>query len=143
MEQSVQPKKEEWDWRKQKPNNTIIVPVSSDMEFFKMWLTMIHPFVPLTPKETIVVSAYLKRRKELCKRVPSDVVDSLLMLNDTRDKVLEDCHISLEHFYVVVSGLKKKQVITPRGINPKLIPDTRESDNGVFKLQIVLKEEQK
>jgi hypothetical protein len=42
-----------------------------------------------------------------------------------------------------MSTLKKKKVISDKGINPRLIPNVRKDDNGVFQLLILIKNNQK
>ena len=144
MENSVQtnaqPRKEGWDWRKRKPNNMYQVEATSETDFYKWWLTLIEPFVKLTPREKDVISAFLKQRRELAQQVPPELVDRLLMSNETKSKILEECHLSLSHFYVVMSTLKKKNVISDKGIHPRLIPNVRKDDNGTFLLLLLIKD---
>lgn len=143
MENEVQTKKEGWNWSRHKPNNVLNIDASSSMDFFKWWCTLIHPFVELTPREIDVIASFLKQRLELSQQVPPELVDRLLMSNETKSKVIEDCHITQSHFYVVMSTLKKKKVISDKGINPRLIPNVRKDDNGVFQLLILIKNNQK
>jgi len=138
MEENVQPKKEAWDWAKHKPNNMFSITASSDMEFFKWWCTLIHPFVSFTPKEMDVISAFLKQYFELLKQVPIELVNTMLMSKDTRDKVIADCGITLQHLYVIMGALRKKKVFSDSGINPKIIPNIRKNDNGTFQLLILI-----
>lgn len=139
MEDAV-PKKKGWNWAEHKPNNMFNITAADDMEFFRWWCTLIHPFVALTPKEIDVISAFLKYRFELAKQVPAELVDTLLMSSDIKNKVVKDCGLSHQHFYVVVSGLRKKNVLSETGINPNLIPNIRENDQGTFQLLILIKE---
>lgn len=135
--------KKKWDWAEHKPNNIFNIEVESSIDFFKWWCTLIHPFVALTPKEIEVISSFLQQRMELSKKVPSDLVDTLLMTNEIKNKVVEHCHITHQHFYVIASALKKKGVLTEAGISPELIPNVRETDNGTFQLLILLKDQVK
>ena len=137
MEDNTQQKKEAWDWYKQKPNNMFNINTTPERNFFKWWCTFLKPFVPLTPKEIDVVAAYLKQRFELAKVISDPVVlDSQLMSSTTKDKVIEECEMTLQHYYVVMSSLRKSNVITEAGINPKLIPSIKKDDNGTFQLLI-------
>lgn len=138
MDNSTKTKSEKWDWAKHKPNNVLKVRASSDIEFFKWWCTLIHPFVQLTPRETDVISAFLKQRMDLAQQVPEDLVDTLLMSNDSKNKVIRDCKITLSHFYVIMSALKKKNVVSEKGINPRLVPNIRREDHGNFQLLIMI-----
>jgi hypothetical protein len=120
-----------------KPNNVFNVPVSSTLDFFKWWCIFLRPFVPLTERETDVVASFLKQRWELSKIISDPVIlDTIVMSSDTINKVVQECKITKQHFYVVMSSLKKKSVIDGK-INPKLIPNLKE--DGIFKLDILFK----
>ena len=137
MEEKTQQKRETWDWSKHRPNNMFNINTTPERNFFKWWCTFLKPFVPLTPKEIDVVAAYLKQRFELAKVISDPIVlDSQLMSTTTKDKVIEECNMTLQHYYVVMSSLRKSNVITEAGINPKLIPSIKKDDNGTFQLLI-------
>ena len=123
-----------------RPNNAFNVPVTGTLDFFKWWCVFLRPFIPLTERETDVVASLLKQRWELFKLKDikdQSVLDALTMSSATLDKVVEECKITKQHFYVVMSSLKKKGVINGH-INPKLIPNMKEE--GTFKLTILFKE---
>ena len=125
---------------KYKPNNAFNVPVTGTLDFFKWWCVFLRPFIPLTERETDVVASLLKQRWELFKLKDikdQSILDALTMSSDTLDKVVEECKITKQHFYVVMSSLKKKGVINGH-INPRLIPNMKEE--GTFKLTILFKE---
>lgn len=48
----------------------------------------------------------------------------------------------LQHFYVVMSNLRKHKVLKGTIINPRLIPNIRETDNDCFELRIIFKQEE-
>lgn len=124
-----------------KPNNVISVPHGLNTGFFKWWCIFLKPFVSLTPKEIDVVAAFLKQRYELSKIISDDaIIDEQLMGEKSRNKVLEECGISKQHFYVIMSNLRKNHVITESGINPRLIPNIREDDNGIFQLLVIFRD---
>jgi hypothetical protein len=124
-----------------KPNNVISVPHGINSGFFKWWCIFLKPFVPLTPKEIDVIASFLKQRYELSKIISdAAILDEQLMSESTKMKVLEECGITKQHFYVIMSNLRKNNVITPSGINPRLIPNIREDDNGVFQLLILFRD---
>jgi len=125
---------------KYKPNNAFNVPVTGTLDFFKWWCVFLRPFIPLTERETDVVASLLKQRWELFKLKDikdQSVLDALTMSSDTLNKVVEECKITKQYFYVVMSSLKKKGVINGH-INPRLIPNMKEE--GTFKLTILFKE---
>jgi hypothetical protein len=121
-----------------KPNSVIVVPSGKD--FFKWWCVFLRPFVSLTNREIDIVANLLEQRYKLSKVISDPaVLDSQLMSQNTINKVLEDCNITIQHLYVVMSNLRKKKVITDTGIDPRLIPTFRKDDNGLFQLLILFK----
>ena len=123
---------------KYKPNNAFNVPVTDILDFFKWWCVFLRPFIPLTERETDVVASLLKQRWEFSKIIKDpSILDTMTMSSDTLDKVVKECKITKQHFYVVMSSLKKKGVIDGH-INPRLIPNMKEE--GTFKLTILFKE---
>ena len=125
---------------KYKPNNAFNVPVTDTLDFFKWWCVFLRPFIPLTEREIDVVASLLKQRWELFKLKDikdQSILDALTMSSDTLDKVVKECRITKQHFYVVMSSLKKKGIIDGH-INPRLIPNMKEE--GTFKLTILFKE---
>lgn len=123
---------------KYKPNNAFNVPVTDMLDFFKWWCVFLRPFIPLTERETDVVASLLKQRWELSKGIKDpSILDTMTMSGDILDKVTKECKITKQHFYVVMSSLKKKGVINGH-INPRLIPNIKEE--GAFKLTILFTE---
>ena len=124
---------------KYKPNNAFNVPVTDMLDFFKWWCVFLRPFIPLTEREMDVVASLLKQRWELSKSIKdSSILDTMTMSGDILDKVTKECKITKQHFYVVMSSLKKKGVINGH-INPRLIPNIKEE--GSFKLTILFTED--
>lgn len=124
---------------KYKPNNAFNVPVTGLLDFFKWWCVFLRPFIPLTEREIDVVASLLKQRWELSKGIKDPaILDTLLMSSDTLDKVAKECKITKQHFYVVMSSLKKKGAINGY-INSRLIPNLKKE--GDFKLTILFKED--
>lgn len=124
-----------------KPNNAFSVPFKSRLEFFKWWCVVLRPFIALTDRESDVVASFLNQRWELINssniKDPA-ILDALMMSSDTLDKVVKECKITKQHFYVVMSSLKKKKVINGR-IEPRLIPNL--NDDDMFKLTILFKKQ--
>ena len=127
-----------------KPNNVIAVPTSYDGDFFRWWCIILRPFVKLSDKEIDVLACYLKHRLELSSQITNQaLLDSVLMSNEVRNKIIEECKITLKYYYVVMHGFKKRGIIKGKAINPRLIPNVRPDDNGVFQLLILFKDKQK
>lgn len=124
-----------------KPNNVVAVPVSSDIEFFKRWCIFLRPFINLTNREIDIIASFLKQRWELSKNISDPaILDTMVMSESTKNKVIEECNITQQHFYVVMSNLRKNKVIVDNKINPRLIPNIRKDDKGCFQLLILFKE---
>ena len=127
-----------------KPNNIVTVPTDPGIEFFKWWCIFLRPFINLTNRETDVIASFLKQRWELSKKTSDPaILDTMVMSEITKNKVIEECNITQSHFYVVMSNLRKNKVIVGDTINPRLIPNIREDDNGCFQLLILFKENRK
>lgn len=129
-----------------KINNVISVPTSTEGKFFRCWLEFLKPFHKLTDRETDVVASFLKQRYELSKVVSDqEILNKLTMSEDTKKKVREECGITQAHFQVIMTKLKKSQIIDNGRINPKFIPRVEEGANNVllllsFDLQWITKE---
>ena len=125
-----------------KPDNALNVPSKSLLEFFKWWCIIIRPFMALTDREADVVASFLNQRWELINKsriTDPAILDTLVMSSETVDKVIKECNITKQHFYVVMNTLKKRKAVIEGRINPKLIPNLK--NEGLFKLTILFKKE--
>lgn len=123
-----------------KPNNIVTVPVGEGSSFFRWWCTFLQPFVNFTERELDLVAEFLHQRFELSKVISDPaVLDSMTMSEATKNKVIEACGVSKEHFYVIMSRLRKSGIIVNGIINPRLIPNIRQEDNGTFQLLILFR----
>lgn len=128
-------------WKSKRPNNIIPVVTSMDKGFFRWWCMFLRPFSYLANREIDVLSSFLKQRWELSKHISDPaILDNMVMSNSTKEKVMEECNISKQHFHVILGNLKKHGVIVNNTINPKLVPNTRQDDNGCFQLLILFKD---
>ena len=119
-----------------KPNNAFNIEPDEDKDFFKWWCILLRAFIPLTNREIEVMASFLRRRWELSKHISDpQILDTMLMSEDTKKKVQEECDITLQHFYVVMSNLRKNKIIVNNTINPRLIPNVR-SDDEDFLLMV-------
>lgn len=124
-----------------KPNNIVTVPTTLDLDFFKWWCVFLRPFINLTNREIDIIASFLKQRWELSKIInDATILDTMVMSEATKNKVIEECHITQQHFYVVMSNLRKNKVIIDNNINPRLIPNIRKDDDGCFQLLILFKD---
>ena len=117
-----------------KMNNVIRIPTSISTSFFRFWFEFLRPFHNLTDREMQVASSLLKRRYELSKVIQDEVIlDKVVMSEDTKKVVREECNISLPHFQVIMGKLRKNKVILDSRINPRFIPNLTE-EQGSFRL---------
>lgn len=124
-----------------KPNNIIPIMITPEEDFFSWWCTFLRPFVTLSAKEIKIVACFLRQRWELSKRISDPaILDAVLMSEEIKKKVIEECHMTLKHLYVVMSSLRKHGVIVNNALNPRIIPNIRPDDNGYFQLLILFKD---
>lgn len=117
-----------------KMNNVIRIPTSLSTGFFRFWFEFLRPFHNLTDREMQVASSLLKRRYELSKVIhDEDILDKVVMSEDTKKVAREECNISLPHFQVIMGKLRKNKVILDGRINPRFIPNLTE-EQGSFRL---------
>ena len=116
-----------------KPDSVVMIPGAVDSSFRK-WFGCLDPFPGLTARETDVAPAFVKQRYKLSKVVKDpDILDKVLMSEDTKKAVREECNITLPHFQVIMGKLRKNQIIVDGKINPRFIPNIDE-ESGSFKL---------
>lgn len=117
-------------------DNVIRIPCKVDGSFFRHWFQFLAPFHHLTDREMEVAACILKHRYELSKVIlDSNLLDKVVMSEDTKAKIRKECEISLAHFQVIVSKLKKNKVIIDNRINPKYIPNI--SNDNYFRLMFL------
>lgn len=115
-------------------NNVIRIPTSLSTNFFRFWFEFLRPFHNLTDREMQVASALLKKRYELSKVIQDEnILDKVVMSEDTKRGVRESCNISLPHFQVIMGKLRKNKVIVDGRINAKFIPNLN-AEQGSFRL---------
>lgn len=113
------------------------IPCKLDYSFFKMWFMLLQPFHHLTEREMEVAASFIKQRYELSKVVSdNDILDRLVMSEDTKRKVRKECNITLPHFQVIMGKLRKNSIIVDGKLNPRYIPRVIE-ENGSFKLMLL------
>ena len=118
-------------------DNVVRIPCKFDYSFFKMWFMFLQPFHHLTEREMEVATSFVKQRYELSKVVSDNgILDRLVMSEDTKRKVREECNITLPHFQVIMGKLRKNNIIVDGKLNPRYIPRVIE-ENGSFKLMLL------
>lgn len=105
-------------------DNVIRIPCNASGSFFRYWFQFLAPFHHLTEREMEVAACLVKHYCELSKVIlDSSILDRVVMSEDTKTKVREECQISLAHFQVIMGKLKKNKVIINGKLNPKYIPN--------------------
>lgn len=100
--------------------------------FFKYWFIFLKPLHHLSDREIDVIASFTKQRYYLSKVISDEkLLDEVLMGEEVKRKVREDCNISLAHFQVIMGKLRKNKVIVNNKINPKLIPNIEEDAKSV------------
>lgn len=118
-------------------DSIVRIPCKVDGSFFKYWFMFLKPFHHLTEREMDVITSFVKQRYELSKVITdSDILDKVTMSEDTKRKVREECGITLPHFQIVMSKLRKSKVIIDNKINPRYIPNIKE-ENSSFKMMLL------
>ena len=125
-----------------KPDGLFKIDADSILDFFKRYYIFLRPIVNLTDREIDVIASFMKHRWLLYRRTPDidpSTLDILIMTDEIKDEVIKESHLSKQHFYVVMSTLKKKGILKNNIIEPKIIPNVAVDNSGVFKLMIVFK----
>lgn len=115
-------------------DNVINIPTSLKGKFFKQWFIFLLPFHNLTDREMDVAAAFLLKRYELSKVISDvNILESVLMNEDTKRVIRETVGIKHQHFQVIMSKLRKSKVIIDNRLNPRFIPRIKE-EKGEFEL---------
>ena len=118
-------------------DNVLSIPTSLKGKFFKYWFKFLLPYHGLTDREMDIAAAFLLKRFELSKVISDvNILNSVLMSEETKREVREACDIKLPHFQVIMSKLRKANLIVDNKINPRFIPNVKE-ENGNFKLLLL------
>lgn len=118
-------------------DSVVRIPCKIDTEFFRYWFEFLQPFHHLTDREMEVISSFVKHRYELSKVISDvEILDKVVMSEDTKKKVREECNITLPHFQVIMGKLRKSGVIVDNKINPRFIPRLSKDGNS-FKLMLL------
>jgi hypothetical protein len=101
----------------------------------RCWFIFLEPFHHLTDREIEVAASFVSHRFNLSKVIKDDdILDKVVMSEDTKKKIREALNITIPHFQVIMSKLRKASVIIDNKINPRYIPNYREEKD----LQLLL-----
>lgn len=118
-------------------NSVVRIPCKVEENFFRYWFEFLKPFHNLTEREIDIIACFVKHRYFLSKVIKDEeILDKVVMGEDTRRKIMEECEMSLPYFQVILSKLKKNNIIVDNRINPKYIPSLQE-EGGSFKMLLL------
>ena len=116
-------------------NNVIRIPTSLKGKFFRIWIEYLTPLHNLTNREKDVVAAFLKARFELSKDIINDdLLDKVVMSDDIKNKIKEECGVSDAFFQVILGKLRKTNMIVDGKINPLFVPKRLKGDDTTVQL---------
>lgn len=109
------------------PNNVIRVPSSLDGSFFRHWVRFLKPLHNLSDREADITAAILKTRYDLSLKISDEeLLDKIVLSEETKREIKDKCGISNPHFQVILSKLKKVGILKDNKLNklfiPKIIP---------------------
>jgi len=116
-------------------NAVINIPCSLDKTFFEYWLEFLAPFHSLTKREREVAACFLKYRFMLSKAInDEEVLDKVVMSEEIKKKVREECNITTSYFQVIMGKFKQTKFIVDGKIYHKLVPKGIKEGDGSFQL---------
>lgn len=118
-------------------DNVLSISTSLKGKFFKQWFKFLLPYHGLTDREMDIAAAFLLKRYELSKVISdSNILESVLMNEDTKRSIREECDVKHQHFQVIMSKLRKANIIVDNKINPRFIPNIKEGKES-FNLMLM------
>jgi hypothetical protein len=115
-------------------DKVIRIPSSLEKNFFRYWLDFLRPVHNLTDREMDIAACFLKTRYELSKKIlDEELLNTILMNEDTKKKIRQECNMSLQHFQLIMGKFRKSKIVVDGVLNPKLIPTINE-ENGCVQL---------
>lgn len=114
-----------------KPDN--VLPLSTSLDkLFKNWMVFLKPIHQLTNREIDVAAAFLRQRYILSKSITDEaLLDKVVMSEDTKRAVREECGITLPHFQVIMGKLRSNKIIVDNKIAPRFIPRVNEETHSL------------
>lgn len=112
-----------------KPTNILKIKSSDYDELFLNWFLILKPLHNLSNKECILASKLYKYRDELKGVIlDKEILDTTILSDTYRKKIIEEMEITMIHLQVLLTSLRKKNVIIDNRLNPKFIPHIKDSE---------------
>lgn len=107
--------------------------MSPEGDFFRVWTEFLKPVHKLPNREMDVLAAFLKRRYELSSVINNtDLLDKVLMSEDTKKQIKDELGITPKHFQVIMSKLRKNGVIKDGKLFFNLVPTMTKEGVGLM-----------
>ena len=120
----------------QKPDSLLRIDCDDLQQFFKLWFKFLEPLHHLTDREVDVLACLCKYRYLLGKKIMDDeILDNVLFSEDTKKKIIEDLGMSLQYYQVIISKLRKINLLKEGHIEPRIVPNLKE-DRGNYTLML-------
>ena len=112
-----------------RPTNILKIKSSDYDELFLNWFLILKPLHNLSNKECILASKLYKYRVELKEVIlDKEILDTTILSDTYRKKIIEEMDITMIHLQVLLTSLRKKNVIIDNRLNPKFIPHIKDSE---------------
>ena len=112
-----------------RPTNILKIKSSDYNELFLNWFLILKPLHNLSNKECILASKLYKYRDELKEVIlDKEILDTTILSDTYRKKIIEEMDITMIHLQVLLTSLRKKNVIIDNRLNPKFIPHIKDSE---------------
>lgn len=112
-----------------RPTNILKIKSSDYDELFLNWFLILKPLHNLSNKECILASKLYKYREELKDVIlDKEILDTTILSDTYRKKIIEEMDITMIHLQVLLTSLRKKNVIIDNRLNPKFIPHIKDSE---------------
>ena len=112
-----------------RPTNILKIKSSDYDELFLNWFLILKPLHNLSNKECILASKLYKYRDELKEVIlDKEILDTTILSDTYRKKIIEEMNITMIHLQVLLTSLRKKNVIIDNRLNPKFIPHIKDSE---------------
>lgn len=112
-----------------RPTNILKIKSSNYDELFLNWFLILKPLHNLSNKECILASKLYKYRDELKEVIlDKEILDTTILSDTYRKKIIEEMDITMIHLQVLLTSLRKKNVIIDNRLNPKFIPHIKDSE---------------
>lgn len=116
--------------------NIVRIPTKFGIEFLLYWFSFLEPFHSLTKKECEIAARFLYYRFELSNVISDEeILDKVLMSDDTKKKIIADCDITNAYFQVIMVKLRKQKIIIDGKLNKRFIPNV-EPNADSFRLTL-------